>query len=140
MSETDQSNVEVVREATRALARKFDNNWYIATHIGESYLPPGRRTITPFVHPRGVSAYIDFLKSAFNAEVEIRAEHGGVVRHARLTIGNGAQLAARSGIMHDVPAREIWAGLPAKPIGQAMREIAYLSRLVRKKGRTDDNG
>jgi len=68
----------------------FGNHWYIATHIGESYLPPGRRTITPFVHPRGVPAYIDFLKRAFNAAVEIRAEHGGVVRHARLTIGNGA--------------------------------------------------
>ena len=29
MSETDQSNVEVVREATRALARKFDNNYWL---------------------------------------------------------------------------------------------------------------
>ena len=65
---------------------------------------------------------------------------GGVGIADHLTIGNGAQLAARSGIMHDVPAREIWAGSPAKPIGQAMREVAYLSRLVREKGRKDDNG
>ncbi|RZL81049.1 MAG: acyl-CoA dehydrogenase [Rhodococcus sp. (in: high G+C Gram-positive bacteria)] len=29
MSETDESNVDVVREATRALARKFDNNYWL---------------------------------------------------------------------------------------------------------------
>jgi PhnB protein len=68
----------------------FGNHWYIATAIGASYVPEGRRTVTPFVHPRGVPAYIDFLKRAFNAEEEIRAEHEGVVRHARLTIGTGA--------------------------------------------------
>jgi PhnB protein len=68
----------------------FGNHWYISTAIGSSYVPGGRRTITPFVHPRGVPAYIDFLKRAFNAEEEIRAEHGGIVRHARLTIGTGA--------------------------------------------------
>ena len=36
------------------------------------------------------TAHIEFLQRAFNAEVQIRAEHEGVVRHARLTIGNGA--------------------------------------------------
>lgn len=68
----------------------FGNHWYISTWIGESHVPPGRRSITPFVHPRGVPAYIEFLRRAFNADVEIRAEHEGIVRHARLAIGNGA--------------------------------------------------
>jgi uncharacterized glyoxalase superfamily protein PhnB len=68
----------------------FGNHWYIGTAFGASFVPEGRRTITPFIHPRGVPAYIDFLTRAFNAEVEMRVEHGGVVRHARLTIGNGA--------------------------------------------------
>jgi PhnB protein len=68
----------------------FGNHWYIATAFGASYVPAGRRTITPFVHPRGVPAYIEFLERAFNAEVEIRAEHGDIVRHARLRIGSGA--------------------------------------------------
>jgi PhnB protein len=68
----------------------FGNHWYISTHLGASYVPPGRRTITPFIHPRGVPAYIDFLQRAFNAEVEMRVEHEGVVAHARLTIGTGA--------------------------------------------------
>lgn len=68
----------------------FGNHWYIATAFGASYLPEGRRAVTPFVHPRGVPAYIEFLQRAFNAEVEIRAEHQGIVRHARLKIGSGA--------------------------------------------------
>jgi UDP-3-O-[3-hydroxymyristoyl] glucosamine N-acyltransferase len=65
---------------------------------------------------------------------------GGVGIADHLTIGSGSQLAARSGFMHDVPANEVWAGYPAKPIGQALREAAYLSRLVKSKGRTNDNG
>jgi uncharacterized glyoxalase superfamily protein PhnB len=68
----------------------FGNHWYISTAFGASHVPEGRRTITPFVHPREVPAYIEFLQRAFNAEVEIRAEHQGIVAHARLKIGSGA--------------------------------------------------
>jgi len=68
----------------------FGNQWYIATAFGASHVPAGRRAVTPFVHPRGVPDYIEFLKRAFNAEVEIRAEHQGIVMHARLKIGSGA--------------------------------------------------
>ncbi|MEQ1952404.1 UDP-3-O-(3-hydroxymyristoyl)glucosamine N-acyltransferase [Mesorhizobium sp. CN2-181] len=65
---------------------------------------------------------------------------GGVGIADHLSIGSGAQLAARSGFMHDVPAREIWAGYPAKPIGQAMREVAVLAKLAKPKGRKQDDG
>ena len=68
----------------------FGNQWYIATAFGASHVPEGRRAVTPFVHPRAVPDYIEFLNRAFNAEVEIRAEHQGIVMHARLKIGNGA--------------------------------------------------
>jgi uncharacterized glyoxalase superfamily protein PhnB len=68
----------------------FGNHWYIATAFGPSFVPAGRRTVTPFLHPRGVPAYIEFLQRAFNADVEIRAEHDGAVAHARLKIGSGA--------------------------------------------------
>lgn len=64
---------------------------------------------------------------------------GGVGIADHLAIGSGAQLAARSGFMHDVPAGEIWAGYPAKPIGQAMREVAALAKLAKSKARTHDN-
>ncbi|MDQ6437128.1 UDP-3-O-(3-hydroxymyristoyl)glucosamine N-acyltransferase [Mesorhizobium sp. LHD-90] len=65
---------------------------------------------------------------------------GGVGIADHLTIGSGAQLAARSGFMHDVPEREIWGGYPAKPFGQAMREVATLARLAKPKGRKQDDG
>ena len=68
----------------------FGNHWYIATAFGASYVPEGRRTVTPFIHPSGVPAYIDFLKRALGAEEEFRHEVGGVVMHARLLIGNSA--------------------------------------------------
>lgn len=69
---------------------RLGNQWYIATAFGASHVPAGFQTVTPFVHPRDVPAYIEFLKRAFNAEVQIRAEHEGVIRHARLAIGNAA--------------------------------------------------
>jgi uncharacterized glyoxalase superfamily protein PhnB len=67
------------------------NHWYIATAIGaSSHAPEGRRTVTPFIHPRGVHAYVDFLTRAFSAKEEFRVEHEGVIRHLRLHIGNSA--------------------------------------------------
>jgi uncharacterized glyoxalase superfamily protein PhnB len=68
----------------------FGNHWYIATHLGPSAVPQGHRTVTPFIHPRGVSSYIDFLTRAFSAVEEFRHEVQGVVMHARIRIGDGA--------------------------------------------------
>ncbi len=68
----------------------FGNHWYIATHLGPSPVPEGHRTVTPFVHPRGVPSYIDFLTRAFSAVEEFRHEAQGVVMHARIRIGDGA--------------------------------------------------
>ena len=50
----------------------------------------------------------------------------GVADH--LTIGDGARLAADSAVMRDVPAGETWAGSPAQPIREFMRETAWLRR------------
>jgi uncharacterized glyoxalase superfamily protein PhnB len=68
----------------------FGNHWYIATHLGPSPVPQGYRTVTPFIHPRGVTSYIDFLTRAFSAVEEFRHEARGVVLHARIRIGDGA--------------------------------------------------
>lgn len=45
-----------------------------------------------------------------------------------LKIGDGARLAADSAVMRDVPSKETWAGTPAKPIKQMMREVAWLTK------------
>ncbi|EIM78160.1 UDP-3-O-[3-hydroxymyristoyl] glucosamine N-acyltransferase [Nitratireductor aquibiodomus RA22] len=63
----------------------------------------------------------------------------GIADH--INIGTGAQLAASSGVMNDVPAGERWAGSPAQPIREAFRELAALRGLVdgkRKKMRDGD--
>jgi UDP-3-O-[3-hydroxymyristoyl] glucosamine N-acyltransferase len=62
---------------------------------------------------------------------------GGVGLADHLTIGSGAQLAARSGLMHDVPAGEVWAGFPAKPMKLAMREFALIRKMALGKPKGD---
>lgn len=51
----------------------------------------------------------------------------GVANHLR--IGDGAQLAAGSKVMKDVPAGETWGGMPAKPLATLKREIIALAKL-----------
>jgi UDP-3-O-[3-hydroxymyristoyl] glucosamine N-acyltransferase len=52
----------------------------------------------------------------------------GLAGHLRL--GAGAQLAARSGLMNDIPPGGRWAGYPAKPRKTFFREIATLAKLA----------
>ncbi len=59
---------------------------------------------------------------------------GGKVGLAdHLNIGDNVQIAAGAGLMHDVPAGEIWAGRPGQPIKAWLREIAILRRQTKKK-------
>lgn len=54
----------------------------------------------------------------------------GIAGH--LHIGAGARIAAKSGIMRDIPAGEEQMGYPALPIKQFMRQIATLNKLTKK--------
>jgi UDP-3-O-[3-hydroxymyristoyl] glucosamine N-acyltransferase len=45
-----------------------------------------------------------------------------------LNIGDNIRLAAGALTMRDIPTGETWCGVPAKPIRQFMREIAWLAR------------
>ena len=60
----------------------------------------------------------------------------GVADH--ITIGAGAMVAAAAGVMHDVPAGERWAGAPAKPVRQFMRESAWVSRMASGRGKAEE--
>ena len=57
---------------------------------------------------------------------------GGLAGH--LHIGSGARIAAKSGLMRDVPAGETVCGSPAVPLAEFMRQTAVLQRLAKKKG------
>ncbi|MBY0421452.1 MAG: UDP-3-O-(3-hydroxymyristoyl)glucosamine N-acyltransferase, partial [Parvularculaceae bacterium] len=65
---------------------------------------------------------------------------GGKVGLAdHLVIGDGVQIAAGSGVMHDIPKGERWGGSPARPMRQWFRETATLAKLAKVR-KSDDNG
>ncbi len=65
------------------------NHWYIATHKATGHAPEGLRAVTPFLHPHGAAGLIDFLKRAFGAEEQSRAQSpDGVIHHAEVKIGD----------------------------------------------------
>ena len=55
---------------------------------------------------------------------------GSVGLAPHVTIGKGARVAARSGVMNNIPAGETWGGYPARPRMQWMRQEATLSLLT----------
>lgn len=57
----------------------------------------------------------------------------GIAGH--LTIGQGARIAAQSGVMRDVPAQSEYVGSPAQPMKSFMKQVAYLKKLVKNKGK-----
>ncbi len=58
---------------------------------------------------------------------------GGLAGH--LHIGGGARIAAKSGVMRDIPAGMTVCGSPAVPLTTFMRQMAVLQRLAQKKDR-----
>lgn len=58
----------------------------------------------------------------------VTAGQTGIAGHLR--IGMGAQIAAKSGIMNDVPAGEKYMGYPAVPIRQYMRQTVCLQKMA----------
>ena len=84
----------------------FGNHWFIATHLGGSYVPEGLRTVTPFLHTEAAARYIGFLKRAFGAVEEGRHDAPeGRVMYARLRIGNAAiELGEAEGPVASMPS------------------------------------
>ena len=54
--------------------------------------------------------------------------HAAIAPH--LSIGKGAQIAAASGVMHDVPARARFAGIPARASKRFFRQYKLLEKLT----------
>lgn len=49
-----------------------------------------------------------------------------------IRVGDGAILAASAGVMTDIPAGEMWSGVPAMPIREHMRNVATLKKLSKR--------
>lgn len=54
---------------------------------------------------------------------------GAVAISDHVSIGDGARIAGRSGVTKDVPAGATWAGFPARPHRQFVRELYLLGKL-----------
>jgi UDP-3-O-[3-hydroxymyristoyl] glucosamine N-acyltransferase len=59
---------------------------------------------------------------------------GRVAVNNHITIGEGAQVAATSGVNGDIPAGARYGGTPAKPVKQWFREMLLVERLARENG------
>ena len=64
------------------------NQWFVATHQGESFVPEGVPNLMPTLLPIGAPRMIDFLKEAFGAqELAVHKSPDGAVRHASIQVG-----------------------------------------------------
>jgi UDP-3-O-[3-hydroxymyristoyl] glucosamine N-acyltransferase len=59
---------------------------------------------------------------------------GQVAIAGHLHVGRGAKIAARGGVMQDIPAGAEMGGTPAQPLRAWMREVAWLRRVTRSQG------
>jgi len=50
-----------------------------------------------------------------------------------INVGDGAIIAASAGVMTDVPAGEMYSGIPAMPIREHMRTVATIKKLSKRK-------
>ena len=80
-----------------------------------------------------IAAHCGISGSVFIGDYVLLGGRVGIGDH--VTVGSGAQLAAGSGLMHDVPAGEKWGGSPAQPIKGWFREVSVLRGLARDRSR-----
>jgi len=65
------------------------NEWFVATHQGESFVPSGLPNLMPTLLPVGAPKMIDFLKQAFGAEeLAVHKSPDGAVKHATVQVGS----------------------------------------------------
>ncbi|MGB3809534.1 MAG: UDP-3-O-(3-hydroxymyristoyl)glucosamine N-acyltransferase [Parvibaculum sp.] len=69
--------------------------------------------------------------SAKLGDFVVLAAQVGVTGH--LTINTGAQIAARSAVIHDVPPGERYGGVPARPVREWARELAAVKNLGKRR-------
>jgi PhnB protein len=77
-------------ERSAFVSDAYGNHWYIATPLGPQSVGHALRSVTPFLHAPALEVYLQFLTQAFGAVEEMRSEEGGVLRYARVRVGDAA--------------------------------------------------
>src|SRR5205085_2868995 len=93
-------------ERTGSVKDAYGNDWYISTSTGETHTPPGRHTITPYLHPLRAEPVIQFLQRGFGAEEVLKhATPDGVIHHAVVRVGDSMiQMSEAHGPYQPMPA------------------------------------
>jgi len=82
------------------------NQWFVATHQGESFVPAGVPNLIPSVQVSGAVRMIDFLKQAFGAEERfVHRTPDGMVRYASIQVGTS--------VLEMGEAHDQWQPMPA---------------------------
>ena len=103
------------------------NQWFVATHQGESFIPRGQPNLVPSLQPIGASKMIDFLKQAFNAEeLLVHRSPDGAVRYASMRVGTSV---VEMGEAHDQ-----WQPMPSVFMMYVDDVDAWYERAVKAEG------
>ncbi|HYW69440.1 MAG TPA: VOC family protein [Pyrinomonadaceae bacterium] len=103
------------------------NQWFVATHQGESFVPAGRPNLMPSLQPIGAPKMIDFLKQAFGAEeFDVYRSPDGAIRHASIRVGTS--------IVEMGEAHGQWQPMPAVFMMYVEDVDAWYERAIKAEG------
>ena len=72
-----------------------------------NHIPPGFASVTPYLHVKDASGFLEFLQQAFGAEVTMDHREGGAIVHAELRIA-GSVLEVSEARTEWPPTRSAW--------------------------------
>src|ERR1043165_59759 len=103
------------------------NQWFVATHHGESFIPPRHPNLMPSLLPVGASKMINFLKQAFDAEeIEVHRSPDGGVKHGSIRVGTS--------VVELGEAHGQWQPLPSVYMMYVDDVDAWYERAIKAKG------
>lgn len=105
------------------------NQWFVATHQGETFVPAGLPNLMPSLLPIGAPRMIDFLKQAFGAEeLSVHRSPDGAVRHATVRVGTS--------VIEMGEAHGQWQPMPSVFMMYVDDVDAWYERALRAEGAT----
>ncbi|MGN6546682.1 MAG: UDP-3-O-(3-hydroxymyristoyl)glucosamine N-acyltransferase [Aureliella sp.] len=108
----------------------IDRGTYGATRIGEGTKIDNQVMIghnCQIGRHNLICAQVGIAGSSSTGDYVVLAGQVGLKDHIHLS--DRVMVAAKSGVMHDIPAGEVWSGYPAQPSKKFMQSVAGVNRL-----------